>query len=132
MSEDDLEWVFGGEVDFADAESQQPLLSLEVPLLGFAGDLARLVGQLQVDGSCEIPDRYGSYRLIVTVHENKVNVRDVARGGAFQAERSQLMSAIGGFVESLKDSLIQLFPELSLNPEFNRLYQNISNILSMN
>src|SRR5215470_5512018 len=80
MSGDDLEWVFGGEVDFADAESQRLLLSLEVPLLGFAEDLAGLVGQLNADGSYEIPDRYGSYRLIVTVHENEVNVHEVAGG----------------------------------------------------
>ncbi|HKD26404.1 MAG TPA: hypothetical protein VKC66_10945 [Xanthobacteraceae bacterium] len=132
MSRDDLEWVFGGEVDFADAESQQPLLSLEVPLLGFARDLAGLVGQLHADGRFEIPDRYGSYRLIVTVQENEVNVRDVARDGAFQVERSQLESAIGDFAESLKDSLIQLFPELSTNPEFSKLYQEISDLLSTN
>jgi len=60
MSNDDLEWVFGGEVDFVDAETQQPLLSLEVPLLGFADDLSHLVSQLRTDGSYDIPDRYGS------------------------------------------------------------------------
>jgi hypothetical protein len=130
MSGDDLEWVFGGEVDFTGAESQQLLLSLEVPLLGFAEDLAGLVGQLHADGSYEIPDRYGSYRLVVTVHENEVSVHDVAGAGAFQAERSQLMSAIGDFTESLKASLIQLFPELSANPEFDRLSQEINDRLS--
>lgn len=126
MSRDDLEWVFGGEVDFVDAESQQPLLSLEVPLLGFAEDLSRLIGQLRADGCYEIPDRYGSYRLIVTVKENGINVRDVATDRAFEAEGSQLISAVGDFAKSLRDSLTQLFPELSANPEFNRISREIT------
>lgn len=130
MSRDDLEWVFGGEVNFVDAESQQPLLSLEVPLLGFAGDLSRFTGQIRADGCYEIPDRYGSYRLIVTVKENGVNVRDVATDRAFEAEGNQLISAIVEFAKSLSDSLTQLFPELRANPEFNSISQEISDRFS--
>jgi hypothetical protein len=130
MSRDDLEWVFGGEVDFVDAESQQLLLSLEVPLLGFAGDLSRFTDQIRADGCYEIPDRYGSYRLIVTVKENGVNVRDLGTDQAFEAEGNQLISAIGDFSKSLSDSLTQLFPELRANPEFNSISQEISDRFS--
>jgi len=126
MSRDDLEWVFGGEVDFVGAETQQPLLSLEVPLLGFAEDLSELVAQLRKDGSYETPDRYGSYRLIVTANENGVNVSDAATGRMFEAEASQLISAMADFAKGLRDSLTQLFPELNANPEFNRIFQEIT------
>jgi hypothetical protein len=128
MSRDDLEWVFGGEVDFVEAESKQPLLSLEVPLLGFAGDLSRFTGQIRSNGRYEIPDRYGSYRLIVTVKENCVNVRDADR--AFEAEGSQLTSAIREFFKSLSERLTQLFPELRANPEFNSISREISDRFS--
>jgi hypothetical protein len=67
MSEDDLLWCFGGNVDFVDAESQQSRVAIDVPLLGFAGDLAMLAGQLRTDGNYEVPDRYGTYLLTFTV-----------------------------------------------------------------
>jgi len=128
MSRDDLEWVSGGEVDFVDAESKQPLLSLEVPLLGFAGDLSRFTGQIRSNGCYEIPDRYGSYRLIVTVKENGVNVRDADR--AFEAEGSQLTSAIRAFTKSVSERLTRLFPELRTNPEFHSISREISDRFS--
>jgi hypothetical protein len=126
MSRDDLEWIFGGEVDFVDVESHRLLLSLEVPLLGFAKDLSQLVGQFRADGSYQISDRYGSYRLIVTLKKNSVNVSDVATSQMLEAEASQLIYAIGDFAQSLRDSLTRLFPELNANPEFDRLSREIA------
>ena len=62
----------------------------------------------------------------MTVKENGVNVGDVATGRMFEAEGSQLMSAIEDFAKALRVGLTQLFPELNANPEFNRISLQIT------
>jgi hypothetical protein len=135
MSEDDLLWCFGGNVDFVDAESQQSRVAIDVPLLGFAGDLAMLAGQLRTDGNYEVPDRYGGYVLTfiakgghVSVHsEGNVGVKNAPpkAGPVFVSEAGQLFSAMGNFAYSVMGELLALFPELGANLEFHRLCNDI-------
>jgi hypothetical protein len=130
MSRNDIEWCFGGEVDFADLRSGDLLLSLEAPLVGFAEDLSQAVERLHRDGDYEIPDRYGSYRLLLAAEANTVTVSEVATGRTFAAELDQFISTMSNFAGRLVNSLLQLFPELDTNAAFNSIWQDIDDRLS--
>jgi hypothetical protein len=128
MSLDDLEWCFAGEVDFVDSQSQRLLLSLDVCLLGFAGDLSGIVKQLRADGRYEIPDRYGTYLLEFTIEGGDVHVGN--GGHVFTAQSRQVTAALRHFWESLTTKLVYLFPGLQRNPDFSRLCHQISDRLT--
>ena len=123
MTLDDLEWCFGGEVDFVDGQSRQLLLSLDVCLLGFTHDLSKIIEQLHTDGRYDMPDRYGTYLLDFTVQGRDVHVGN--GGHAFTAESRQFITALRHFWESLKTKLVRHFPGLRQNPAFSWLCQDL-------
>ena len=126
MSEDDLNWCFGGSFKLLDAETKQSLLILpEASLLGLAVDLQRVVSELCEAGSASVRDKEGAFSLVFSLVNGRVHVADEFSDQAFEADVSELNHAVKQFVNGIVAALRKAFPQLEDNSNFVTLVEKL-------
>ena len=128
MSEEDLIWCFGAEIQFKSAPSENILMSLEVTLFGFLSDFLGVIDEfpyINEGDSRIINDLYGSYSLEVSKDGDFFKVVDNFSGQSFQSNANELRSA---YAELVKDCIVDVeekFPALLENPNYIKMKKRL-------
>jgi hypothetical protein len=124
MSEEDLIWCFGAEIQFKSAPSENILMELEVTLFGFLSDFLGVIDEfsyLNEGDSRIINDPYGSYSLEVSKDGDFFKFVDNFSGQSFQSNANEFRSAYAELVKNCIVDVEEKFPALLENPNYIKM-----------